>query len=37
MIVVAFLVVQFIAYFALAFGHLSYRLGIKRALLLSLN
>jgi len=36
-IVVAFLVVQFIAYFgALAFGHLSYRLGIKRALLLSL-
>ncbi len=36
-IVVAFLIVQFIAYFgALGFGHLSYRLGIKRALLLSL-
>lgn len=36
-IILAFLIVQFIAYFgALGFGKLSYRLGIKRALLLSL-
>ncbi|HEX2152845.1 MAG TPA: MFS transporter [Acidimicrobiia bacterium] len=36
-IVLAFLIVQFIAYFgALGFGRLSYALGIKRALLISL-
>ena len=36
-IILAFLIVQFIAYFgALGFGKLSYRLGIKRALLTSL-
>jgi MFS transporter, UMF1 family len=36
-IILAFLIVQFIAYFgALGFGKLSYRLGIKRALLISL-
>ncbi len=36
-IIVAFLIVQFIAYFgALGFGRLSYRVGIKRALLISL-
>lgn len=36
-IILAFLIVQFIAYFgALGFGKLSYRVGIKRALLISL-
>lgn len=36
-IIIAFLIVQLIAYFgALGFGHLSYRVGIKRALLVSL-
>lgn len=37
-IILAFLIVQFIAYFgALGFGRLSYRLGIKPALLVSLS
>ncbi|MFP3914654.1 MAG: MFS transporter [Actinomycetota bacterium] len=37
-IILAFLIVQFIAYFgALGFGHLSYRVGIKAALLISLT
>ena len=37
-IILAFLIVQFIAYFgALGFGHLSYRLGVKQALLVSLG
>lgn len=36
-IILAFLIVQFIAYFgALGFGNLAYRVGIKRALLTSL-